>query len=238
MAMADAAIGGKTAVNTAFGKNLIGAFKKPKTILADVDTLKTLSSDEYRNGFAEIIKHALIADGEYFKWLEWHSEALKAFDKALLSSMIERSYQLKTSIIEADFWERGQRMLLNLGHTVAHAVEKASNFELSHGKAVAIGILAEATLANYRGLIPKADIARIQKLLTHLGIDLTLSVDYEHASWQQALAVDKKNRFGVVRCVLLKSIGQPCSNQQTFAWPVSLTELDTSLRQVLATQAV
>src|SRR5512134_2617756 len=152
LAMLDASVGGKTGVDTPQGKNLIGAFHPPVAVVADPRALATLPDREFRGGMAEAVKHGLIADREYFRWIEREVEALLRRDAEVLEHLVRRSVEIKAAVVSEDEREAGRRAILNAGHTVAHALEQASGYALPHGEAVAIGLATECRLAESLGL--------------------------------------------------------------------------------------
>ncbi|HET7427516.1 MAG TPA: 3-dehydroquinate synthase, partial [Gemmatimonadales bacterium] len=140
LAMLDAAVGGKTGVDTPHGKNLIGAFHPPAAVVADPRVLATLPERDFRGGMAEAVKHGLIADADYFAWMEREADALLRRDEAALTRLVRRSVEIKAEVVSADERESGRRAILNAGHTVAHALEHATGYALPHGEAVALGL--------------------------------------------------------------------------------------------------
>jgi len=212
LAQVDASIGGKTAVNHALGKNLIGAFYQPQAVFIDIDTLKTLPDREYREGFAEVIKYGLIQDKNFFVWLEQHVEALLGREQEALIYAITRSCQIKAAIVAADEREmKDIRALLNLGHTFAHAIETGVGYgQWLHGEAVAVGILLAADLSARMGWFPTSEVARIKALLLKLGLPVRLPAELSVAQMLDIMANDKKNIDSRLRLILLKAIGQAC----------------------------
>ena len=152
LALVDSSVGGKTAVNHAAGKNLIGAFYQPRAVLADVATLRTLPMREYRAGLAEVVKYGVIADVEFFAWLEAHIDALMARDAAALLHVVRRCCQIKAAVVAADEREQGGRAILNFGHTFGHAIETLTGFRYLHGEAVAVGMAMAMQLSVRLGL--------------------------------------------------------------------------------------
>ena len=142
--MVDASVGGKTAVDTPHGKNLVGAFHPPVAVAADPRVLRTLPERDYRGGLAEAVKHGLIADAGYFEWMERETEALLRREEGALTHLIRRSVEIKAEVVGEDERETGRRAILNAGHTVAHALEQATAYAIPHGEAVAIGLVAES----------------------------------------------------------------------------------------------
>jgi 3-dehydroquinate synthase len=170
LAMLDASVGGKVGVDTPQGKNLIGAFHPPSIVVADPATLMDLPPAEYRAGFAEAIKHGLIADAAYFEWIETHVSGLVARSKETLVDLIRRSVEIKAEVVSADERESGRRAILNAGHTIAHALETESGFHFAHGEAVALGLVAETRIAERLGIAPSGLSHRIATLAAALGL--------------------------------------------------------------------
>ena len=210
LAMVDAAIGGKTGVNHPGGKNLIGAFHQPRLVLIDPDTLQTLPTREFRAGLAEVIKYGVIGDPELFELLE-QSTSLSDFaliSPDLLVTMLERSAQAKAVIVAADEKEGGQRAILNYGHTFGHVVETLTGYGTwLHGEAVAMGMVAVASLAVRRGLLPQSDADRQERLIACAGLP-TQWPKLDPASVLQTLQGDKKVQNGQLRFVLPSRIGE------------------------------
>jgi 3-dehydroquinate synthase len=209
LAMVDSSVGGKTAVDMPAGKNLVGAFHQPAAVLADHDTLSTLPARELRAGLAEIVKAAAIADADFFAWLEANAEGLVAGDEALLEHAISTSIAFKAGVVARDERERGERMLLNLGHTFGHAIETAQGYGgLLHGEAVAVGMVLAATLSAHLGMSPHEDTARLRALLTRLGLPTAVPAGLEAHDLLARMRLDKKAVSGVSRLVLWRGIGR------------------------------
>ena len=208
VAMVDAAIGGKTAVNHPQAKNIIGAFYQPRLVIADVETLSTLSRRELVSGWAEVAKHGLILDKEYFEFLENNADRLRGLEPEITTEAIKRSVAIKAKIVGEDEKERGRRTLLNYGHTVAHGLEAATNYErFLHGEAVAIGMMGAAMLSHQMGLLEREVVERQRALLEGFGLPTTYSgVDLETVL--KTMELDKKVEEKLVRWVLLTEIGQ------------------------------
>jgi 3-dehydroquinate synthase len=194
LAMLDASVGGKTGVDTAEGKNLIGAFHPPAAVLADPRALATLPDREYRAGLAEAVKHGLIADREYFEWMEREVERLIAREAATLRHLVRRSVEIKAAVVGEDEREEGRRAILNAGHTVAHALERETDYRLPHGEAVGLGLVAEAALATGLGLAPPEAGARVAALLARLGLPTRVPEPVATDRLVAAMGRDKKNR--------------------------------------------
>ncbi|MAF83734.1 MAG: 3-dehydroquinate synthase [Gammaproteobacteria bacterium] len=208
LAQVDSAVGGKTAVNHAGGKNLIGAFHQPSAVLIDTDTLVTLPDRELRAGLAEIVKYGLIVDAEFFAWLEAHAADLLAREPAALHHAIRRSCQLKAAIVAEDERETGRRALLNLGHTYGHAIERCAGYgEWLHGEAIAAGICMAAEFSVRLGYLESADVARISALLAALELPTAPPSDISVADFMAAMSIDKKVIGGEIRLVLMHAIG-------------------------------
>lgn len=198
LSMVDSSIGGKVGIDTPFGKNLLGAFWHPRLIVADTDTLSTLGQKELTNGWFEALKMFVTLDAEAYE------QAKAGFDPALL----ERAMQLKMQVVEADEREAGLRAILNFGHSIGHAVEKLSNYQVPHGYAVALGMLVEARASVELGNLNKSVWKDLATGLQALGVQASDLQKYNFESVWEALQNDKKNREGEVRFVLLEAIGK------------------------------
>ena len=208
LAMVDSSVGGKTGVNLPQGKNLVGAFHQPRAVVADTGTLATLPVREYRAGLAEVVKYGAINDAAFFAWLEVHADALVARDEAALAAAIQASCRAKSAIVARDEHERGERALLNFGHTFGHALETVAGYgTLLHGEAVAIGMLQAATLSTRLGRADAADATRLARLLTRLGLPVQ-APPLDAAALLAAMRLDKKNEGGRLRLILWRGIGQ------------------------------
>ena len=208
IAMADAAIGGKVALNHPQAKNLIGAFYQPRLVIADVSTLTTLPKRELVSGWAEVVKHALILDPDFLEFLEANANGLVALEAAATKEAIRRSASLKAMVVGEDEKEQGRRMILNYGHTIAHGLEAATEYQrFLHGEAVAIGMTGASMLSERLGLISQDFVARQGRLIERFGLSTTCS-DVDRDGVLKAMALDKKVRERVVRWVLLEGIGK------------------------------
>jgi 3-dehydroquinate synthetase len=203
LAMVDASIGGKVAVNHREGKNLIGAFHQPRLVLADVSALKTLPKRELTSGWAEVIKHALIMDGGLLRTLEEDAERLLKLEPDATASVVSRAMALKAQVVSEDERETtGRRTILNYGHTVGHGLEAASRYE------ALLGMIAAAAIGRRLGVTPPALASRQDALLERLGLPSRVrGIDPEDVL--RAIALDKKTSDGSVRWVLLEDVGQP-----------------------------
>lgn len=213
LAQVDASVGGKVGINFANIKNLIGTFQQPIAIIIDVGLLSTLSKREFISGFAEIIKHGVIADKKYFHLVT--SKKPHDFSTNELVEIIKRSCQIKLSIVSADEKEGGLRRILNFGHTIGHAIEALSqktNSPLLHGEAISIGMMAEGKISQLVGLLPNKEYQILEQAITEAG----LSTKIPPLSTKGILAKiesDKKNEGGTIYWTLLKSIGKAVYNQ-------------------------
>jgi 3-dehydroquinate synthase len=208
LSQVDSSVGGKTGVNHPGGKNLIGAFHQPIAVFADTDTLATLPDRELRAGFAEVIKYGLIVDSEFFDWLENNASRLLARDTEALTYAIKRSCEIKADIVARDEHERGDRALLNLGHTFGHAIESATNYSSwLHGEAVGAGMLLAADVSQRLGWVGAADVIRIERVLQQFGLRTDVR-DLSAQTIAEKMKIDKKIAAGRIRLVLLKTIGK------------------------------
>jgi 3-dehydroquinate synthase len=208
LAQVDSSVGGKTGVNHPGGKNMIGAFHQPAAVFADTNALSTLPDRELRAGLAEVIKYGLIVDREFFDWLEANAAKLLARDTAALTHAIKRSCEIKAEIVARDEHERGDRALLNLGHTFGHAIESATNYSAwLHGEAVGAGMLLAADVSQRLGWVSAADVARVESVLGKFGLRTDVS-SLSAATLAEYMKIDKKVAAGRIRLVLLKGIGK------------------------------
>ncbi len=201
LAMADASLGGKTGADLPQGKNLIGAFHAPKLVLADPDCLNTLPEVELINGMGEVVKHGVISSPELFEQCQtdvWRTD---------LEDLVRRAMQVKMAVISEDPFEKGRRAILNLGHTVGHAVELVSGFQLRHGEAVAIGLVAEAQIAVELGLAKPELPQTISGCLIQMGLPVTIPSGMDIEKVLETMQRDKKRAGGQVKFVLPTSIG-------------------------------
>jgi len=208
-------VGGKTAVNHAMGKNMIGAFYQPQAVIIDTDTLSTLPDREFYAGLAEVIKYGLIADADFFRWLESNVDLLLQRDKQALAYAIELSCVCKARIVAEDETEQGIRAILNLGHTFGHAIETFQNYkQWIHGEAVAAGIVMAAQLSVISGDLSEADLQRTKALLQHCSLPVAPPADMTAEDFTQLMLRDKKVLDGQLRLVLLKCLGEACVTDQ------------------------
>ncbi len=208
LAQVDSSVGGKTGVNHAAGKNMIGAFHQPIAVIADTSVLDTLSDREVKAGFAEVIKYGLIRDAKFFDWLEDNIEQLINRDADALTYIIEQSCSNKAEVVAADEKESGIRAVLNLGHTFGHAIETGLGYgKWLHGEAVALGMLMAADLSKRLGWISEDVIDRLEKILVKLNLPVALPDNLGTTKMRELMAVDKKAKNGMLFLVLLRGIG-------------------------------
>lgn len=208
----DSAIGGKTAVDLPQGKNLLGTFYQPRAVFVDLNFLDTLPDKEFQNGLAEIIKYGIIEDEKLFQLLEEDMDSIKSRDPGLLLKIIETCCRIKKSIVEIDEWEQGLRRILNFGHTLGHAFEAASDYKLSHGEGVALGMVAAARLSVKMKYLPESELIRVEQVIAEAGLPIRLQTSVDQQAVIDRLKVDKKKKDDVVHFVLIKKIGLPFVN--------------------------
>ena len=209
LAMVDSSVGGKTGLDLDAGKNLIGAFHPPAAVLADTDALRTLPARELRAGFAEVVKYGAIRDAGFLEWLDVHADALLANDADTLAEAISRSCAHKAAIVERDPFERGERALLNFGHTFGHAIEAEQAYAgLNHGEAVAVGMLLAARLSARLGMAGDGDARRLAALLERFGLPLAIPAGLDPDALLARMRLDKKATAGGLRFVLWRGPGR------------------------------
>jgi 3-dehydroquinate synthase len=229
LAMVDASVGGKTGVNTGHGKNLVGAFHPPVAVLADPGVLRTLHPDHVGAGLVEALKHGLVADAEYFHWIDAQAEALLAMDAGLLGELVARSVRIKAAVVAEDERERGRRAILNAGHTVGHAIEWITDYAMPHGDAIAIGLVVEALLSHRLGLAERALGPTIRRVLERLQRPTMLDPGWRDEALLQAMAHDKKVRGDTLRFALPARIGAMAGADSNWTVPVSVGVVRTVL---------
>ena len=209
LAQVDSSVGGKTGVNHALGKNMIGAFYQPQCVIADIATFATLPGRELGAGLAEVIKYGLIHDAEFFAWLESNIDALLAREPAALAQAVLVSCQIKARVVELDERETGLRAILNLGHTFGHAIETAQGYgKWLHGEAVAAGMMMAIDLSLREGWIDEDVLVRSRALLERAGLPTEPPADMTAAQFLDIMAIDKKAVDGAITLVLLRELGK------------------------------
>lgn len=219
LAQVDSSVGGKTGINMAQGKNLVGTFHQPRLVLIDPETLTTLPTRQRRAGLAEVIKYGLIDDPDFFAWQEDHQHALLAGKFEPLSHAIAQSCRAKARIVAADERERGTRALLNLGHTFGHAIEALGGYDgrVLHGEAVALGMAMAMRYSNRLGLCPDRDVMRAEQLLQAASLPVradACAVPLDPDAMLAAMIQDKKTQQGRITLILCRGIGQAFIHKQ------------------------
>jgi 3-dehydroquinate synthase len=230
LAMIDSSIGGKTGVDVPAGKNLLGAFHQPRAVIADPDLLGSLPSVQLAAGLAEAVKHGVIADADYFAFLESEYAAIFAKHAPALERVVRRSVEIKAAVVAEDEREKGKRAILNFGHTVGHAIEATSKYEVLHGEAVAIGMVYEGRVAETLGIAPTGTAQRIRLVLERLHLPVERPDASQVDDLIAAMRADKKVRAGEIRLALPRAIGRAHGDDGT-GWTVPVDE--ATIRQVL-----
>jgi 3-dehydroquinate synthase len=206
--MVDAAVGGKTGINTAEGKNLVGAFHPPAGVLCDLEALRTLPPNEYVAGMAEVVKCGFIADPRILHIVERDPGAAAQADGPAVQELVERSVRVKAEVVSCDLRETGPREVLNYGHTLGHALERVEHYRWRHGAAISIGMVFAAELGRLAGRLDDSTADRHRSVLASLGLPTTYSAD----AWPrlfEAMKVDKKSRGSRLRFVVLSGLAKP-----------------------------
>jgi 3-dehydroquinate synthase len=236
LAMVDASIGGKTAVDTPAGKNTVGAFHPPMLVVIDPSTLGTLPARELRAGFAEVIKHGVIADASELDLVmslaPLVTSGAGASDRSF-DALIERSVRIKASVVAADERELGQRKVLNFGHTVGHGVESASDYTLLHGEAIAIGMVAEARVAERVGVADHGTAATIERAVTAIGLPTRISSGIAATRVLELMQSDKKRRRGVVEFALPQRVGAMAGSETAWGIAVDTAQVQSVLSELI-----
>lgn len=220
VSQADSSVGGKTGVDSSISKNAFGAFWQPEAVFIDVETLLTLDDREYRAGLVEGVKHALIANSEYFEFFEQNMDAILSRDLGVLEEIAMKNCQIKASVVEKDPTEKNLRRILNYGHTIGHAVETASGFELLHGECVAIGMIAAGMIEEEMGLGSNR-LGRIEEILRKLQVPVRIPAEIDKNELINIVKRDKKAVHQWPKFVLLDEIGKAlCKNGQ---WAVDVS---------------
>ena len=232
LAQADSAVGGKTGVDSSLSKNAFGAFWHPSAVYIDVDTLKTLDDREFRSGLVESVKHALIADAEYFDTLEANLEAILAREPEVLKTIALKNCQTKGHVVEIDPNEKNMRRILNYGHTVGHAVESASDYTLLHGESIAVGIVAAGLIEMELGIGDPARLDRVLALLEKLGMPTKIPAQITEQQLIDLIKRDKKAVDQWPKFVLINQIGQVHQVEGQWAVSVERTVVEKVLKRL------
>lgn len=215
LAQVDSSVGGKTGINTVQGKNLVGSFYQPKAVICDLGTLGTLPEREIKAGYAEVVKYGLINDADFFSWLDDHHPDVLSLDPKALVHAVETSCKSKANIVAADEHEKGQRALLNLGHTFGHALEASAGYDgrLLHGEAIAIGMVLAFRLSVNMGLCEQEDLTRVETHFKNCGLktevrEISPALKHSAAELVDLMAGDKKAQAGKIGFILARGIGK------------------------------
>lgn len=208
LAMVDASVGGKTGVDLPEGKNLVGAFKQPTAVLADISTLQTLPPAEFAAGMAEVIKHGLISHPRLFEQVEEEGRRLRSMSPARLQTLVSEAIRVKRDVVQEDPFEHGRRAMLNLGHTFGHAIEQVSGYQVSHGQGVAMGLAAAAHLSVRLDCCEAALPQRVEAVLRQVNLPTRIPVSLPAEAIYQAMFSDKKKVGRRLRFILLRAVGQ------------------------------
>jgi 3-dehydroquinate synthase len=212
VAQVDSAIGGKTAIDLPSGKNLLGTFYQPSEVFVDLNFLNTLPEKEFENGLAEIIKYGIIDDEKMFRLLEENMDEVKQKEPAMMLKIVENCCRIKKSIVEIDEKEQGLRRILNYGHTLGHALEAVSDYKLSHGEGVALGMIAAARISEKKNYLNNDDTKRIEALIELANLPVNIPASLPADEIIKRLQMDKKKKGDTIHFVLLKKIGMPFIN--------------------------
>ncbi|MFP4546559.1 MAG: 3-dehydroquinate synthase [Fidelibacterota bacterium] len=208
LAMVDSSVGGKTGINTKYGKNLIGAFWQPSAVFADINMLESLPQEEFLNGFAECIKAALILDANLFEYMETNIDAILQRKTGAVIHIIKRCVELKKEVVNLDTREKGIRQILNFGHTIGHAMETLSHYQIKHGFGVSIGMAVELKMSQLSGEISDNDYWRVIDFFDKAGMPHKVPADFSVEKICEIMLSDKKAEKGVIKYVLLDKIGK------------------------------
>ncbi|MEY8352152.1 3-dehydroquinate synthase [Lachnospiraceae bacterium 54-53] len=209
LSQVDSSIGGKTGVDFDSYKNMVGAFHMPKLVYTNIGALKTLTDEQFSSGLGEVIKHGLIKDLAYYEWLSANASRIRERDLDLLEDMVSVSNRIKRDVVEKDPTEQGERALLNLGHTLGHAIEKLSDFRLMHGHCVGLGCIASMGISIKKGMIKEEELPRLIAVMKQFELPVTVS-GLSPAEIIQTTKSDKKMDSGTIRFILLEQTGRAC----------------------------
>lgn len=232
LAQADSAVGGKTGVDSSLSKNAFGAFWHPAAVYIDVHTLETVKDRDYRAGLIESVKHAMIADADYFAYLESHLDAILRREHDVLAEVALKNCRIKGHVVEIDPTEQNMRRILNYGHTIGHAVETASEFELLHGEAIAIGLVGAGLIEVELGFGDAKRLDRVRALLKKIGVPVTLPRSMRPDRLIELIKRDKKAVDRWPRFVLIDDFGQIHKQGQEYALDVDKATIETVLARL------
>lgn len=236
LAAVDASVGGKTGINTAHGKNLIGMIRQPAAVFAETRFLKTLSDTEFLNGVAEALKMAATSDPALFSDIERDFGPLQARESGALTRLTAAAVRIKAAVVAADERESGLREVLNFGHTIGHGLESATGYQLAHGAAIAIGMIAESRMARRAGFLKPAAEDRLRALIGSVGLQTRTPAGVQRERVMTALRSDKKARAGTPRFVVLEDIGRVRDRDDhgrvAYSFPLPAEAVDMGLRAI------
>jgi 3-dehydroquinate synthase len=238
LAIFDSSIGGKTAINTRYGKNLVGSFYQPVAVLIDLQFISTLPRRHLVNGIIEAIKIFLTFDKSYFELLANNLGKVFKLDSEFLLKIIKRAVELKTEVVAQDEKEQNLRMALNFGHTLGHAIEKVGNYKILHGVAVGLGIMLECLIAVNLGKLTTNDFYQVKQVFDKLRVSYKLISNYDLKQIAMATLLDKKNSTNKVKCVLLKQIGTIARYNSLVATEVTLDDIMLALQQLVTNKEI
>lgn len=227
LSQVDSSIGGKTGVDFEQYKNMVGAFYMPVLVYSNISTLKDLDERQYASGFAEIMKSALIKDSDFYEWLLDKMYEINELDFEIVEEMIYRTCSIKKEIVEKDPKEEGERALLNFGHTLGHAIETASDFQLYHGECVALGCVAAAHISYMHNLISKEEYLEVRDMFVPFHLPITID-NFSIEEIIENTKSDKKNTEGTLKFILLKKIGEAIIDTS-----VSVKDMEKALKELL-----
>ncbi len=229
LSMVDSSVGGKVGIDNKYGKNLIGAFHQPLGVFVNINYLSTLSKQHLLGGLCETIKIFITHDREMFDYVVKNYEEILNLDKSVLEKIISRAVEIKASVVVRDEKEKGERSVLNFGHTIGHAIEKLSNYKLLHGEAVGLGVLVEAKIAQLVGKLPESVFEELESFVVKL-IKTERLKDYKIENILQEIKLDKKSKGGQAKFVLLKGVGRFCKQHGRYAHSVDDKIIRKALR--------
>lgn len=224
LSQVDSSIGGKTGVDFACYKNMVGAFYQPSLVYINLDVLHSLQKREFLSGMGEIIKHGLIKDRQYYNWLKVNADKIQALDMDVLEEMIDTSDRIKQGVVERDPKEQGERACLNFGHTLGHSIEKLSNFSLLHGECVALGMVAASYISWKRDLITEQEFYDIKETIRSFDLPVSIS-GLDPIQIAETTLLDKKMDSNVIKFIVLNGIGNAAIDHQ-----VTLTDMEYAAR--------
>ena len=232
ISVVDSSVGGKTGINNQFGKNLIGAFYHPQKVVIDIDFLKTLPQDEYLSGLAEVLKYAFIDSRQFYFYLRKNKEIILNRDPVALFHLIKTSVLIKSKVVGKDEKEGGYRRILNFGHTVGHALENLSHYQLKHGYGVSIGMAAEAYMSMHLDYLSEKEYLDIIDLIKSYGLPHFIEPVHKPADIYKVMLNDKKSYGGTIYINLLQTIGKVHPNNKKFTVPINQQQTMIFLKEL------